>query len=62
MLPFLLVVVVTLLPAQQAPDLSTQFQEAVALQQQGKLTEAAAAYRTLLKRHPAYVEAQANLV
>ncbi len=65
MLPIILAIVMTLLPAPQAPDLATQFQrqfqEAVALQQQGKFTEAAAAYRALLKRNPAYVEAQANL-
>ena len=61
MLPLLFAIIITLLPAPQAPDLATQFQEAVALQQQGKFTEAAAAYRTLLKRNPAYVEAQANL-
>lgn len=46
---------------QQAADPATQFQRAVELQQQGKLPEAAAAYRALLKRKPDYVEAQANL-
>ena len=49
------------LPAQQATDLSTQFNRAVALQQQGNLSEAAAEYRAVLKHKPDYVEAQANL-
>jgi tetratricopeptide (TPR) repeat protein len=45
----------------QAGDIATQFNRAVALQQQGKLAEAAAEYRALLKQKPDYVEAQANL-
>ncbi len=61
MLQFLFAIVITLLPAPQAADPATQFREAVALQQQGQYNEAAAAYRALLKRNPAYVEAQANL-
>lgn len=46
---------------QQAPDPAAQFNRAVQLQQQGKLTEAADEYRALLKRKPDYAEAQANL-
>ncbi|HQR36340.1 MAG TPA: tetratricopeptide repeat protein [Blastocatellia bacterium] len=49
-------------PQQSATtDLSAQFQRAVTLQQQGKFAEAADEYRSLLKRKPDYVEAQANL-
>jgi tetratricopeptide (TPR) repeat protein len=44
----------------QEVDITTQFNRAVALQQQGKLDEAAAEYRALLQRKPDYVEAQAN--
>lgn len=69
----LLAIVITFCPAQplfkqapkqapkQALDPATQFQTAVALQQQGKFPEAVAAYRALLKQKPAYAEAQANL-
>ena len=49
------------LPQQPAEDVAAQFQRAVTLQQEGKLTEAADEYRALLKRKPDYVEAQANL-
>ena len=45
----------------QTTDLSDQFNQAVALQQAGKLTEAAEKYRIILKRKPDYAEAQANL-
>lgn len=48
-------------PQQPAEDVAAQFQRAVALQQQGKLAEAADEYRALLKRKPDYAEAQANL-
>jgi len=50
-------------PFRQQPssDLSTQFNRAVELQQQGKLKEAADEYRTLLKLKPDYAEAHANL-
>ena len=48
-------------PAPQTADLSAQFNRAVALQQQGKLSEAADEYRAVLKHKPDYVEAQANL-
>jgi tetratricopeptide (TPR) repeat protein len=57
----LLAIAITFFPAQQAADPATQFQTAVALQQQGKFDEAAIAYRALLKAKPDYVEAQANL-
>lgn len=46
---------------QQLPDPAALFSRAVALQQQGKLEEAAAEYRTLLKLKPDYAEAHANL-
>jgi tetratricopeptide (TPR) repeat protein len=46
---------------QQTLDPGGQFNRAVALQQEGKLSEAADAYRALLKQKPEYVEAQANL-
>src|SRR5262245_61861772 len=46
---------------QQPADLSTRFSRAVELQQQGKLEEAAQAYRALLKEKPDYFEALANL-
>lgn len=46
---------------QQGPDPTAQFSRAVALQQQGKLSEAAEEYRALLKLKPDYAEAQANL-
>lgn len=49
------------LGAQQAPEPAAQFNRAVALQQQGKLEEAAAEYRALLKLKPDYAEAHANL-
>ena len=49
------------LPVQQTTDLGTQFNRAVALQQQGKFIEAATEYQAVLKRKPDYVEAQANL-
>lgn len=48
-------------PQQAAADISAQFNRAVALQQQGKLAEAADEYRALIKRKPDYVEAHANL-
>ncbi|MBI3426121.1 MAG: tetratricopeptide repeat protein [Acidobacteria bacterium] len=57
----LLAIVITFCHAQQASDPAAQFQAAVALQQQGQLDEAAAAYRALLKRKPDYAEAHANL-
>jgi tetratricopeptide (TPR) repeat protein len=47
--------------SQQPAEITAQFSHAVALQQQGKFTEAAAEYLALLKRKPDYVEAQANL-
>lgn len=40
---------------------SADFQKAVSLQQQGKLEEAAAAYRALISRQPENAEAYANL-
>jgi tetratricopeptide (TPR) repeat protein len=46
---------------QQSPDPAAQFNRALALQQEGKLSEAADAYRAVLKRKPDYVEAHANL-
>jgi tetratricopeptide (TPR) repeat protein len=46
---------------QQSPDPAAQFNRALALQQEGKLTEAADAYRAVLKLKPDYVEAHANL-
>ncbi len=45
----------------QPSELSAQFTQAVALQQQDKFQEAATAYRKILKLKPEYVEAQANL-
>lgn len=45
---------------QQTTDALAQFNRAVALQQEGKLAEAAEVYRALLKEKPEYVEAQAN--
>ncbi|MGE0886217.1 MAG: tetratricopeptide repeat protein [Blastocatellales bacterium] len=48
-------------PQQAVADISTQFNRAVALQQEGKLEEAAAEYRTVLKSKPDYMEAHANL-
>lgn len=47
--------------APQTAAVAQQFQAAVALQQQGKFDEAAAAYRVLLKNKPDYAEAHANL-
>ncbi len=47
-------------PPQQV-DVSAQFSQAVALQQQGKFQEAATEYKNILTRKPDYVEAQANL-
>ncbi len=44
-----------------ATDVTAQFNRAVQLQQQGKLTDAAEEYRALLKIKPDYVEALANL-
>jgi tetratricopeptide (TPR) repeat protein len=64
MMRFILIFIFAFLPAPQqpqAPDLSAQFNHAVALQQQGKLSEAADEYRALLKTNPAYAEAHANL-
>lgn len=58
---FLLIFVVLFSPAVQQADVSAQFNRAVALQQQGKLEEAAAEYRALLKLKPDYAEAHANL-
>ena len=46
---------------QQIPDPAAQFNRAIALQQQGKLEEAAVEYRSLLKTKPDYAEAHANL-
>ncbi len=62
MTQFVLIVLLafTFLP-QQPADIATQFQRAVALQQEGKFAEAADEYRALLKRKSDYVEAQANL-
>jgi Flp pilus assembly protein TadD len=45
----------------QEAEITTQFQRALALQQQGRFSEAADEYRALLKHKPDYVEAQANL-
>ncbi len=47
--------------AQPVQDSGAQFARAVQLQQQGKLAEAAAEYRLLLKRAPGHAEAHANL-
>ena len=58
----LLVFVIALsFAGQQVPDPTAQFNRAIALQQQGKLEEAAAEYRALLKLKPDYAEAHANL-
>jgi tetratricopeptide (TPR) repeat protein len=46
---------------QQSPDAAGKFARAVELQQQGKLDEAAAEYRSVLAIKPDFVEAQANL-
>lgn len=46
---------------QQPAELSVQFNQAVALQQEGKFAEAAEQYRAILQRKPDYAEAQANL-
>lgn len=46
---------------QQPADPTVRFNRAIALQQQGKLEEAAAEYRALLKGKPDYAEAHANL-
>src|SRR5262245_1464209 len=46
---------------QQQPEIAAQFQRALALQQEGKLAEAADEYRALLKQKPDYVDAHANL-
>lgn len=58
-----LLLLLALSPTTQQPshDVSAQFQRGVALQQQGRLEEAAAAYRELLKVAPNYAEAHANL-
>ena len=54
-------ILVAFLFLQQPADPTTQFNRAIALQQQGKLEEAAAEYRALLKLKPDYAEAHANL-
>jgi len=46
---------------QQSSNVSARFNRAVALQQEGRLAEAAAEYRALLTVKPDYAEAQANL-
>lgn len=46
---------------QQASDATARFNRGYELQQQDKLSEAAAEYRAALKLNPDYVEAQANL-
>lgn len=46
---------------QQPSDLTSQFNRAAALQRQGKLDEAAAEYRAVIKLKPDYTEAHANL-
>ena len=53
-----LILLVTL---HQSPDTATQFNRAVALQQEGRLTEAESEYRALIRQKPDYVEAHANL-
>jgi superkiller protein 3 len=45
----------------QAAEIASQFNRAVALQQQGKFEEAAGEYQAVLKRKPDYAEAYANL-
>lgn len=57
----LLIFVIALSSAAQQPEAAAQFNRAVQLQQQGKLDEAAAEYRSLLKTKPDYAEAHANL-
>ncbi len=47
--------------SQQPTDLSSQFNQAVALQQEGKLAEAAEKYQAILTLKPDYAEAHANL-
>jgi len=56
----LLLVALLFVPHQQA-DPAPQFNRAISLQQQGKMEEAAAEYRALLKVKPDYAEAHANL-
>lgn len=56
----LFIVLLSPFPPQSA-DLTTLFNQAVALQQQGKWPEAAEAYRALLQRKPDYAKAHANL-
>lgn len=58
---FLLALLIVSSESSQTPDTSAQFNRAVQLQQQGKLTEAADEYRALLKIKPDYAEAHANL-
>jgi tetratricopeptide (TPR) repeat protein len=48
-------------PVDRSADLAERFSRAVELQQQGKLDEAAEAYRALIKLKPDYFEALANL-
>ncbi|MGH9850608.1 MAG: tetratricopeptide repeat protein [Blastocatellia bacterium] len=58
----LITLLFALTPIQQpAADPALHFNRAVALQQEGKLAEAADEYRALLKLKPDYAEAQANL-
>ncbi|MDX2031569.1 MAG: tetratricopeptide repeat protein [Blastocatellia bacterium] len=52
---------VILFAAAQASDAEARFNRAIALQQEGKLAEAADEYRAALKIRPAYLEAHANL-
>lgn len=54
-------IIVALAAFQQTQDAAAKFSRAVALQQQGKLDEAAAEYRAALALKPDYPEAQANL-
>src|SRR5262245_33339462 len=56
-----IILIIASLACQQSPDPAAQFNSALALQQEGKLAEAADAYRALIKSKPDYVEAQANL-
>jgi tetratricopeptide (TPR) repeat protein len=55
------IVLIISLALHQSPDIAAQFQRALALQQEGKLNEAADEYRALLKQKPDFVDAHANL-
>ncbi|MCI0662814.1 MAG: tetratricopeptide repeat protein [Acidobacteria bacterium] len=58
---FITFLLLTSFAFQQTTDPAAQFRRALALQQDGKLTEAANEYRALIKQKPDYFDAQANL-